>query len=139
MARPTFLIVLAALAACTDSAPADRVEPGPEAPAPAAATPAVARVAGRYGCTASRATADGIEYQMKGSITLAADGAYTYQGFEQPSAGRFQADSGGVLYFAGGFLDGGEATPVEDRPGKFFVVAPGIPEHRWTCGQGEGG
>jgi hypothetical protein len=117
-------------------APAAAPTPGAAADVPAPGGPAP----GKYGCTASRySSASGmIEYELKGSLVLAADGTYQYLGFETPSTGRYRTEGSGTVRFEGGHLDGGEATPVEDRPGKYFLVAPGIAENRWTCGMGDG-
>lgn len=90
--------------------------------------------AGKYGCTSSVYSGGSYEFQPRGSIVLAADGTYQYLGFEQPSPGRYRFNAEGKFSFEGGYLNGGEATPFEDRPGRFALVAPELPEHRWTCG-----
>ncbi|MEW5930931.1 MAG: hypothetical protein AB1941_26000 [Gemmatimonadota bacterium] len=91
---------------------------------------------GKYGCTVSRYEAGSGTYRFdpKGSVVLLADGRYQYLGFAQPSPGRYRVDAAtGVARFTGGHLDGGEATPMVQRPGRFYLTAPRIGE-RWTCG-----
>lgn len=88
---------------------------------------------GRYGCTSSQYSGGYYQYTPKGSFTLKKDGSYTYSGFQKPSNGKYTVDEKGNLYFKGGYLDGGEAEKV-DRPDKFFLVFPTIPDNRWTCG-----
>lgn len=110
-------------------------------PAPTTAAPGntATFTAGKYGCTASRYNAaTGLyEFLPRGAVTLSADGAYSYAGFEQPSTGSYRRDArSGAIAFKGGYLDGGEATPI-DRPNKFFLVFPTNPDNRWTCGLGE--
>jgi len=61
------------------------------------------------------------------------DGKYTYNGFKNPSKGTFTVNQAGDLFFKGGYLDGGKAEKI-DRPNKFFLVFPTIPDNRWTCG-----
>lgn len=88
---------------------------------------------GKYGCTSSKYTSDGIEYEERGFIILSESGEYTYKGFKEPSKGTFNVDEKGNLHFHGGYLDAGEATKI-DRPDKFFLVFPTIPGNRWTMG-----
>jgi hypothetical protein len=91
--------------------------------------------AGKYACTASsyNGRTGTYEFTPKGAFVLAADGAYQYLGFAQPSPGRYAVDAAaGTVTFAGGHLDGGEATPMVQRPGKYYLTAPRIGE-RWTC------
>jgi hypothetical protein len=91
--------------------------------------------AGKYACTASSydSRTGTYAYTPKGAFVLAADGAYQYLGFAQPSAGRYRVDAAaGTVTFAGGHLDGGEATPMVQRPGRYYLTAPRIGE-RWTC------
>ncbi|RYZ27677.1 MAG: hypothetical protein EOO10_11985 [Chitinophagaceae bacterium] len=90
-------------------------------------------VYGKYGCTASRFSGGQIEYTPKGSFVIKANGTYTYYGFKEPSNGKFTVDKDGNLLFTGGYFNGGKAEKI-DRPNKFFLTAPGISEHRWTCG-----
>ena len=90
---------------------------------------------GKYTCTASsyNSRTSMYEYAPKGAFVLAADGAYQYLGFAQPSPGRYRVDAAaGTVAFAGGHLDGGEATPVVQRPGRYYLTAPRIGE-RWSC------
>lgn len=150
------LVVVTSAQGCADSAQAPSAEapsteiaaaPSTDAAhsdAPVAAVAAIptdgpAPTPGKYGCTASRYSGGAIEYEMKGSFVLAADGDYEYHGFETPSAGRYRVEPGtGKLLFEGGYFDAGEATPVEDRPNKYFVVFPTIPDNRWSCGLATG-
>lgn len=92
-------------------------------------------VFGKYGCTSSKynSSTGFYEYTPHGSFVISTDGKYSYIGFEKPSKGTFTIDEKGVLHFKSGYLDGGEATPI-DRPNKFFLVYPTIPDNRWTCG-----
>lgn len=92
---------------------------------------------GKYGCTSSRykAASGTYEYAPRGSFTLAADGAYGYLGFDKPSKGSYRFDgSTGKISFRGGYFDKGEATPIEGHANRFYLVFPGMPESRWTCG-----
>lgn len=90
-------------------------------------------VFGKYGCTASKYRSGSYEYVPRGSFVVSKDGEYAYNGFEQPSKGTFTVTDAGAIQLKDGCLDGGEATPI-DRPNKFFLVFPTIPDHRWTCG-----
>ena len=90
-------------------------------------------VYGKYGCTASKYRNGSYEYTPRGSFVISTDGKYAYNGFEQTSKGTFTVNENGALLFKGGYLDSGEATPI-DRPNKFFLVFPTIPDNRWTCG-----
>ena len=92
-------------------------------------------VYGKYGCTSTKYNSRSgyYEYTPHGSFTITARGKYTYYGFEQPSTGTFTVDAEGNLNFRGGYLDAGVATKI-DRPNKFFLVFPTIPDNRWTCG-----
>ena len=132
-----FSIVLVA-AGCTPS-DGDAATPPVAADADAAA-PAAADVvaAGRFGCTRSvyHATDGTYEFQPRGFVEFDGDGGYAYRGFESPSEGRVVAD-GAARRFAGGYLDGGEFVPVEDRPGQYTLTAPGIDE-RWSCKDTDG-
>ncbi|HXG82460.1 MAG TPA: hypothetical protein VNI84_00405, partial [Pyrinomonadaceae bacterium] len=92
-----------------------------------------APIFGKYGCTASKYRNGSYEYVPRGSFVIFADGKYTYNGFEEPSKGTFTVAETGAINFKGGYLNGGEATPI-DRPNKFFLVFPTIPDNRWTCG-----
>lgn len=89
--------------------------------------------AGNYGCTSAEYnSATGFhEFKPMGSVTLAGDGGYSYRGFRKPSTGSYASDDG-RLSFRGGHLDGGQATPIADRPGQFTLTAPGNAA-RWSC------
>jgi|GEM_PF-1777468 len=89
---------------------------------------------GKYGCTASAYRNGSYEYLAKGSLLISKTGKYTYLGFEKPSTGTFQVDANGVISFKGGYLDKGQATPIEDRENRYYLVFPTIPDGRWTCG-----
>lgn len=91
--------------------------------------------AGKYACTTQTMNSGGtVEFQPKGAVVLAANGTYQYLGFKTPSPGTYRADAASrALSFRGGHLDGGEATPIVQRPGRFYLTAPRIGE-RWTCG-----
>lgn len=102
--------------------------------APAAAQAAAGKlVHGKYGCTASKYRGGSYEYIPRGFFTVTKDGKYAYEGFEKPSKGSFTVSAQGNLAFKGGYLDGGQAEKI-DRPNKFFLVFPSIPDNRWTCG-----
>ncbi len=88
---------------------------------------------GKYGCTSSKYKNGFYEYTPKGFFTITKDGKYTYSGFKTPSVGTYNLDSAGNILFKGGYLDGGKAEKI-DRPNKFFLVFPTIPDNRWTCG-----
>lgn len=88
---------------------------------------------GKYGCTASKYSNGSIEYIPRGSFTISPDGTYKYFGFMEPRSGTFTIDKDGNLFFKGGYFDGGKAEKI-DRPNKFFLVFPTIPDNRWTCG-----
>jgi hypothetical protein len=90
-------------------------------------------VYGKYGCTASKYRNGSVEYIPRGTFTISSNGKYTYYGFEKPSNGSFTVDKNGNLLFKGGYFDGGKAEKI-DRPNKFFLVFPTIPDNRWTCG-----
>jgi hypothetical protein len=87
---------------------------------------------GKYNCTASIYQNGSYEYIPRGSFTIAKNGTYTYLGFKKPSQGKFSIDKNGNLLFVGGYFDKGKAEKI-DRPNKFFVVFPTIPDNRWTC------
>ena len=87
---------------------------------------------GKYNCTASKYVNGSYEYIARGSFTIQKNGTYTYNGFEKPSTGKFEVDKDGNLLFTGGYFDKGKAEKI-DRPNKFFVVFPTIPDNRWTC------
>lgn len=109
--------------------------------ATAGTRPAVARpAAGRYACTESRynSSTSMYEYDARGAFTISADGRYSYLGFARPSAGRYSVDGGsGRVKFTGGHLGGGEATPIDGRPGRYYLTAPATGS-RWTCGLADG-
>lgn len=88
---------------------------------------------GKYNCTASKYSNGSYEYLPKGSFVLSKDGSYTYHGFEKPSTGKFKTNDSGIISFTGGYFDGGEATPIEGRENRYYVVFPTIPDNRWTC------
>lgn len=92
-------------------------------------------VFGKYGCTSSNYNSStGLyEYTPRGSFVITSDGKYAYYGFKKPSEGTFKIDGDGNLSFKGGYLNNGEAKKI-DRPNKFFLVFPTIPDNRWTCG-----
>ncbi len=90
-------------------------------------------VFGKYGCTASKYSNGSYEYIPRGSFVITKDGNYTYYGFEKPSNGTFTVDAEGNLSFKDGYFDKGGAEKI-DRPNKFFLVFPTIPDNRWTCG-----
>lgn len=92
---------------------------------------------GKYACTASsfNSRTGMYEFAPKGAFVLAGDGTYQYLGFAQPSPGRYRLDAAGTVSFAGGHLDGGEAIPIVQRPGRYYLTAPAIGE-RWTCSAG---
>lgn len=92
---------------------------------------------GKYGCTASKYRNGEVEYTPRGFFTISKNGQYTYYGFKQPSSGTFTVDKSGNLFFKGGYFDGGKAEKI-DRPNKFFLVFPTIPDNRWTCGLVDG-
>lgn len=94
-------------------------------------------VYGKYGCTASKYNNGEVEYIPRGFFTITKDGRYTYNGFVKPSNGTFTVDKSGNLLFKGGYFDGGKAEKI-NRPNKFFLVFPAIPDNRWTCGLVEG-
>jgi hypothetical protein len=97
---------------------------------------------GKYGCTSSsyNSSSGFYEYTPRGSVVLSADGTYRYLGFETPILGRYRYDStSGKITFQGGYLDHGEATPLDDRPNRYFLVFPTIPGGRWTCGLADQG
>ena len=87
---------------------------------------------GKYGCTASKYSNGSYEFIPRGSFTISKNGKYTYYGLEKPSSGTFTIDNQGNLLFKGGYLNGGKAEKI-DRPNKFFLVFPTIPDNRWTC------
>lgn len=87
---------------------------------------------GKYNCTASKYRNGSYEYIPRGSFTISKNGAYSYAGFKKPSQGKFTVDKNGNLIFSGGYFDKGKAEKI-DRPNKFFVVFPTIPDNRWTC------
>lgn len=97
-----------------------------------AATAKPALVYGKYGCTASKYNNGSYEFIPRGSFVISKDGKYTYFGFEKPSSGTFTVDKDGSLLFKGGYFNGGKAEKI-DRPNKFFLVFPTIPDNRWTC------
>lgn len=139
------LLAVPGLTACPAQAGEDTPAPGePAAEASAGAAPeadpALAAVAGKLGCTASRydAGSQSHQFQPRGSVVLDGDGSYAYLGFEEPSRGTFRLGPNGALRFSGGHLDGGEATSMEDRPGRYYLVFPANPDNRWTCGRVEG-
>jgi len=103
----------------------------------AAAKTSSALIYGKYGCTASKYNNGDVEYIPRGFFTITKDGKYTYSGFSKPSNGTFTVDKNGNLLFKGGYFDGGKAEKI-NRPNKFFLVFPTIPDNRWTCGLVDG-
>ena len=87
---------------------------------------------GKYTCTASKYSNGFYEYIARGSFVLSKNGTYTYFGLQKPSQGKFTVDKKGNILFTGGYLDKGKAEKI-DRPDKFFLVFPTIPDNRWTC------
>lgn len=87
---------------------------------------------GKYNCTASKYVNGSYEFIPRGSFVIAKNGTYTYNGFKQPSKGTFKVDTKGNLLFKAGYLNNGKAEKI-DRPHKFFLVFPTIPDNRWTC------
>lgn len=100
-------------------------------PSASAQAPSAPRY-GKYSCTASKYRNGSYEFIPRGSFTITRDGNYTYYGFEKPSTGTFRLEGNGDLLFSGGYFDKGKAEKI-DRPNKFFVVFPTIPDNRWTC------
>jgi len=88
---------------------------------------------GRYGCTSTKYKGGYYEYTPRGSFEITKDGHYKYYGFEKPSEGTYTVNEKGDLIFSSGYFDGGKAEKI-DRPNKFFLVFPTIPDNRWTCG-----
>lgn len=103
----------------------------------AAAKTSSALIYGKYGCTASKYNNGDVEYIPRGFFTITKDGKYTYYGFSKPSNGTFTVDKNGNLLFKGGYFDGGKAEKI-NRPNKFFLVFPTIPDNRWSCGLVDG-
>ncbi|WP_018613154.1 hypothetical protein [Segetibacter koreensis] len=87
---------------------------------------------GKYNCTTSKYNGVFYEYAPRGSFTIAKNGSYSYLGFKKSSQGKFTVDKSGNILFFGGYLDKGKAEKI-DRPNKFFLVFPTIPDNRWTC------
>jgi hypothetical protein len=119
------------------AASAASATPVPATPETPPSRGAVHLASGRYGCTSSQfsSSAHAIEYTPRGSIELAADGTYRYLGLQTPSAGKYQRDASGKLAFSGGYLNGGEATPIEGETNRFQIVTATLPGGRWTCGR----
>jgi hypothetical protein len=88
---------------------------------------------GKYNCTASKYVNGAYEYLPKGSFVLNKNGTYAYNGFAKPSTGTFSVDANGVISFKGGYLDNGQATPMEGEQNRYYLVFPTIPDGRWTC------
>jgi hypothetical protein len=88
---------------------------------------------GKYNCTASKCSGGSYEYIAKGSFVLNKNGSYAYNGFSKPSTGTFSVDAKGVISFKGGYLDKGQATPMEGEQNRYYLVFPTIPDGRWTC------
>jgi hypothetical protein len=91
-------------------------------------------VYGKYGCSASKYNGSYYEFLPKGSFVINKNGTYAYNGFAKPSSGTFIVNAAtGVISFRGGYFNGGEATPMKDRPNRYYVVFPANPDNRWTC------
>ena len=88
---------------------------------------------GKYNCTASKYSNGSYEYIPKGSFVLNKNGSYAYNGFSKPSTGTFSVDSKGIISFKGGYLNKGQATPMEGEQDRYYLVFPTIPDGRWTC------
>ncbi|KFN48692.1 hypothetical protein [Arenimonas composti] len=86
---------------------------------------------GRFGCTQSvYDSGSGMyQFQPRGYVEFSG-GGYVYRGFENPSEGRIEAGANGAVTLRGGYLDGGEFVPMDDRPGQYTLTTPGF---RWSC------
>jgi hypothetical protein len=136
--RSLVLLAIGALAACTGKSDAEAAGAGaPQGNAPTIAAGATTSAGphGKYGCIQSvpRMVNGSWEYEaeQRGFITLT-DGRYTdpYQ-----VAGTYRHDAAtDSTFFTGAALDGGIATPLEER--RLWVVIPVADgrEDRWTCG-----
>ncbi len=134
----SFLLFFGSMTSCTDNSNANTQTTDTTATAPQKETQTTSVITadikfGKYGCTVSRYNNGSVEYQPRGFITLTKEGTYSYAGFKEPSTGTYTIDEKGNLHFTGGYLDKGEATKI-DRPNKYFLVFPTIPDNRWTCG-----
>lgn len=73
------------------------------------------------------------EYRHQGSFSLSPKGRYDQQGLNRISKGTWLLDGiRGELRFKGGELDGAVATPIAERPNRFFLAFAGS-DSRWTC------
>lgn len=88
---------------------------------------------GKYGCTASKYANGEVEYQARGFLTLFENGTYKYDGLEEPKEGKYTITDSGKLLFTSGYLNNGEASPVENS-NKYYVTFPANNDSRWTCG-----
>lgn len=125
------------ITSCNNGEAAEKTNPGTDTivdkvVGPAGITSADIKF-GKYGCTATKFRNGSTEYVPRGFLTLDKTGSYVYEGFEDPSRGKYTVDEKGNLQFTGGYLDGGEATKI-DRPNKYFLTFPANPDNRWTCG-----
>jgi hypothetical protein len=88
-------------------------------------------LSGRFGCTQSVYDSGSGMYQFQPRGYVEFDGGrYAYRGFENPSTGSVEAAANGALTLRGGYLDGGEFVPMDDRPGQYTLTTPGF---RWSC------
>lgn len=72
------------------------------------------------------------EFTNRGSLIFHPNGKYEYLGYKQPSIGTYTVVANGVIRLKGGYMDGGQATPMP-RPNKFYLVFPNIIGNRWSC------
>lgn len=113
--------------------PVPRVAPSPPAPARGSGP---APTPGRYGCleTRYRVSSATFEFEPRGFLVLARDGAYEYTGTRSRGHWRWDAAAGAVR-FAGGRLDGARAVQLAGSA-KWRVELPtGDPERpiKWSC------
>ena len=72
------------------------------------------------------------EFTNRGSLIFHPNGKYEYLGHKKPSVGTYTVKANGVISLKGGYMDGGQATPMP-RPNKFYLVFPNIIGNRWSC------
>ncbi|RYY85462.1 MAG: hypothetical protein EOO24_36545 [Comamonadaceae bacterium] len=102
----------------------------------AAAQPAAFQP-GTYRCMASKLSNGTLEMKPRGAVVFAAGGKYSYKGFAQPSEGTWKAGAGGKLELQGGYLAGGEATPIQGYANRYHLVFPTNPDSRWSCSRAD--